>query len=34
MGHSCAMIGSGMIVYGGIYGEDKRILDDFGLFDM
>ena len=34
MGHGAAMLGHGMLVYGGIYGEDNKVLDDMCMFDM
>ena len=34
MGHSAAMLGHAMVVYGGIYGEENRVIDDLALFDM
>lgn len=34
MGHGADLIGCALIVYGGIYGEDNEILDDFSGFDV
>ena len=34
MGHAAAIIGHAMIVHGGIYGEDNKVLDDFAMFDL
>jgi hypothetical protein len=34
MGHGGDLIGSALIVYGGIYGEDNEILNDFAGFDI
>lgn len=34
MGHGADLIGCILIVYGGIYGEDNKILDDFAAFDI
>lgn len=34
MGHGADLIGSVLIVYGGVYGEDNEMLDDFCSFDI
>ena len=34
MGHCASMLGHGMVVYGGIFGEENRVIDDIALFDM
>ena len=34
MGHASAMLGNSMIVMGGIYGEDNKVLDDYAAFDL
>lgn len=34
MGHGAAILGHGMLIYGGIYGEDNRVLSDMAMFDL
>ncbi len=34
MGHSAAIIGHAMFIYGGIYGEENKVLEEPGLFDF
>ena len=34
MGHAASILGHAMIIHGGIYGEDNKVLDDFAMFDM
>lgn len=34
LGHSSAIIGNTMIIMGGIYGEDNKVLDDTVALDL
>lgn len=34
MGHSAAVYGCCLVVYGGFYGEDNQYLNDFVVFDL
>lgn len=34
MGHCAQFIGCCLIIYGGLYGEDNKMLDDFGCYDI
>lgn len=34
MGHGAQFLGNCLMVFGGIYGEENKVLDDFAAYDI